>query len=69
MLRKRELVIPRGIEFISEWKDYVMPEGHCIVNKGVTGCGYTEMCIRNDLNVVLCSPRRLLLENKAENSI
>lgn len=69
MLRKKELVIPRGIEFISEWKDYVMPEGHCIVNKGVTGCGYTEMCIRNDLNVVLCSPRRLLLENKAEQHL
>ena len=60
------LVVPKGIEFISDWKDYVMPTGHCIVDKGVTGCGYTEMCLRNDLNVILCSPRRLLLENKAE---
>ena len=24
------------------------------------------MCIQNDLNVILCSPRKLLLENKAE---
>lgn len=63
---KNFIVVPEGIEFISNWKDYVMPTGHCIVDKGVTGCGYTEMCLRNDLNVILCSPRRLLLENKAE---
>ena len=66
MLKKKFLTVPEGIEFISNWKDYIMPEGHCIVDKGVTGCGYTEMCIQNDLNVILCSPRKLLLENKAE---
>ena len=63
---KNFIVVPEGIEFISNWKDYVMPTGHCIVDKGVTGCGYTEMCLRNDLKGILCSPRRLLLANKAE---
>lgn len=63
-MNKKELMVPKGTEFISDWKDYVIPVGHCIVNKGVTGCGYTEMCLRNDLNVILCSPRKLLLKNK-----
>ena len=58
--------VPFGIEYISEWADYVMPIGHCIVDKGITGCGYTEMCLTNNLDVILCSPRKLLLENKAE---
>lgn len=58
--------VPFGIKFISEWKEYNLPEGHCIVDKGVTGCGYTELGLQNDKNVILCSPRKLLLENKAE---
>lgn len=58
--------VPFGIKYISEWADYVMPIGHCIVDKGITGCGYTEMCLTNNLDVILCSPRKLLLENKAE---
>lgn len=66
MLKKSILKVPFGINYISEWKDYVIPSGHYIVDKGVTGCGYTEMCLTNNLNVVLCSPRRLLLENKMD---
>ena len=67
MIRKETIEIPRGIEYISQWKDYNLPRGeHCIVDKGVTGCGYTEFCLTNQDNVILCSPRKLLLENKAE---
>ena len=56
----------RDIKYISEWSEYVLPKGHCIVDKGVTGCGYTEYTLTNNLPVVLCSPRKLLLENKSE---
>lgn len=66
MLKKSILTVPYGINYISEWIDYKIPFSHCIVDKGVTGCGYTEMCLTNSLNIVLCSPRRLLLENKME---
>ena len=66
IMKRTVIEVPEGIKYISQWKDYVMPEGHCIVDKGVTGCGFTEMCLTNDLNVVLCSPRKMLLENKAE---
>ena len=68
-MNKITLKVPYGIKYISEWKEYSMPKGHCIVDKGVTGCGYTEMCLMNSLNVILCSPRRLLLENKAEQHV
>ena len=56
----------RDIKYISEWKEYSIPTGHCIIDKGVTGCGYTEYTLTNNLPTVLCSPRKLLLENKSE---
>ena len=65
-MERIEIEVPLNIKFISDWKEYRLPEGHCIVDKGVTGCGYTEYCLVNDTPVVLCSPRKLLLENKLE---
>ena len=59
------MTVPFGTRYISEWNDYELPSGQCIVDKGVTGCGYTELCLTNNRHVVLCSPRKMLLENKA----
>lgn len=36
------------------------------MNKRITGCGFTEYFLRNPYNVILCSPRRMLLENKVD---
>ena len=67
---KKTIIVPSGIRYISDWakrdggyrlEDYNFPH---IVNKQLTGCGFTEYCLRNDLNVILCSPRKILLENK-----
>ena len=63
---KHEILVPSDLEYISDWQDYSLPTGHCIVDKGVTGCGYTEYTLTNNLPTVLCSPRKLLLENKSE---
>lgn len=68
-MKKQVITVPNYIRYISEWKDYELPQGHVIVDKGVTGCGYTEYCLTNNLNVVLCSPRKLLLENKSDQHI
>jgi hypothetical protein len=66
-MKKITIKVPNtGIKYISEWKDYDLPRGHVIVDKGVTGCGYTEYTLTNNLPTVLCSPRKLLLENKSE---
>lgn len=69
MKTKIKINVPSGIKYISEWKDYELPQGHSIVDKGVTGCGYTEYCLTNKDNVVLCSPRKLLLENKRDQHL
>ena len=72
-MNKTEIIVPSGVRFISDWsngnygdqqyhlEDFAFPH---ILNKKITGCGYTEYCIINNQNLVLCSPRILLLENK-----
>ena len=41
-MKRIKQIVPKGIKYISEWIDYDLPRGHVIVDKGVTGCGYTE---------------------------
>lgn len=71
-MKKETLVVPAGIRYMSDWaemeggyrlEDYKFPH---IVNKQITGCGFTEYCLRNNLNIILCSPRKILLENKED---
>jgi hypothetical protein len=38
----------------------------CIINKQLPGCGFTEYCLRGPENVILCSPRKMLLKNKKD---
>ena len=63
-----KLIVPNGIRYISDWSNYSLEyyQFPHILNKTLTGCGFTEYCIRNPLNVILCSPRRILLENKED---
>ena len=65
-MNKQIINVPKGIRFISEWSEFSLPETPTIINKSITGCGFTEYCIRNNQNVILCSPRKILLENKEE---
>lgn len=62
------IIVPKGIRYISNWKDYNLSDFNFphILDKKIPGCGYTEYCITSSLNVVLCSPRKILLENKEE---
>ena len=65
-LNRNYLNVPIGIKYISDWQDFYLPQGHIIVNKIVTGCGFTEYCLNNNIPTILCSPRKVLLENKYE---
>ena len=56
--------VPKEIEYISEWKEFEYPLGHLILDKTICGCGFTEYCLNNNLPTILCSPRKVLLENK-----
>jgi len=67
-MEKIKLPVPADIRYISEWKDFdkYLPKEPFIMNKTITGCGYTEYCIRNIYNTIICSPRKVLLENKED---
>lgn len=67
-MNKTIINVPGDIRFISEWNNFLqeIKEFPCIIDKKLTGCGFTEWCISNNLNVILCSPRRVLLESKEE---
>ena len=57
------LNVPIGVRYISDWKELDLPKGHYILNKIVTGCGFTEYCLNNCQKLILVSPRKFLLEN------
>ena len=68
-MNKHVIEVPKEIRYISEWNEFPLQQlstGHCIVNKTITGCGYTHFCLTNDQPIILCSPRKFLLENKYE---
>ena len=65
-MNKTVLNVPRGIRFLSDWDGFALPENPSIINKQITGCGFTEWCIKSNINLVLCSPRIVLLENKED---
>ncbi len=71
-MNKTIIDVPRGIRYISEWANlsnnpFSIPDHPCIIDKGLTGCGFTEYCVNpqyNNENIILCSPRRILMKNK-----
>ena len=63
---KNKIIVPKGIRFIGKWKEFSLPNEVCIIDKQITGCGFTEYCLCNSSNVILVSPRKILLENKEE---
>ena len=60
------LDVPAGIRYISDWEGFELPEFPHIIDKQVTGCGFTEWAITSNINMIIASPRVILLENKAE---
>ena len=64
----REIIVPYGIRFISDWKEYNLGwfQFPHILDKKIPGCGFTEFCLTSKMPIILCSPRKILLENKEE---
>lgn len=63
---KISIDVPAGIRYISQWAEFEFKnfKSPCIINKTLPGCGMTEFAIRNNSNTIICSPRKMLLENK-----
>ena len=58
------------IEYVSQIDGFNLPVHPAIIDKQITGCGFTEFCINPDksnFDCVLCVPRRLLMNNKYEH--
>ena len=70
--------VPAGVKYLSDWNEFNFAnyfyrngnendqlERRCvIINKQIPGCGMTEYCLNGPEFVILCSPRKLLLQNK-----
>ena len=56
--------VPKGIRYISDWKEFEIFNFPHVLDKQIPGCGFTEYCLTNSENVVLCSPRKILMQNK-----
>ena len=76
-MEKHKIIVPKGIRYVGEidketqerlWLDYDLElyEFPHILNKKLTGCGYTEYCLKNKQKLILISPRKFLLENKED---
>ena len=67
-MNREKIIVPRGIRYIGEWNEFRFNKfpNKCIINKQLPGCGFTEYCINGPENVILCSPRKMLLENKKD---
>ena len=65
-MNKMIIKVPKGIRYINQWEGFKLPDHPCIIDKQITGCGFTEYCLTSPDNVILCSPRKILLENKEE---
>ena len=68
-MKKTKIIVPAGIRFMSQWKDFIIPSEPCIIDKKIPGCGFTEYCLTNSEDVILCSPRKLLLRNKEKQHL
>lgn len=65
-MNKEKIIVPKGVRYISEWEGYKLFDYPHIINKQIPGCGFTEWCLTNNEDIILCSPRKILLENKRD---
>ena len=74
IIDKGTITVAPGLEYITDWRDnngqfiidqYVL-SGRVIMNKTVTGCGFTTYCLVNGYHTILVSPRLRLIQDKLE---
>jgi len=68
-MEKIIIKVPKNIRFISDWENFKLPSGTSILDKQITGCGFTEYCLTNEEDIILCSPRKILLEDKTQQHL
>ena len=69
MIQKLEPIqVPQGIRYLGNWNEFRFENfpDRCILNKQLPGCGFTEYCLKGDEDVILTSPRIMLINNKKD---
>lgn len=64
--------VPAGYRYISEIPNFKINDFPHTLNKQIPGCGFTEYCIdpaKNSEDIILCSPRKILLKNKYDQHV
>ena len=67
-MEKIIIKVPGQYRYMGEWNEFIdlFPRFPHIMDKQVPGCGFTDWCLTNPDNVILCSPRNMLILNKWE---
>ena len=69
MIQKLEPIqVPQGIRYLGNWNEFRFENfpDRCILDKQLPGCGFTQYCLLGDEDVILTSPRIMLINNKAD---
>lgn len=66
MKEKVVLQVPKGIRYISDYEKqgFHLEDFPYILDKKIPGCGFTSWILTNSQNIILASPRKMLMENK-----
>ena len=66
MKEKVILQVPKGIRYIDDYEKqgFHLEDFPYILDKKIPGCGFTSWILTNSQNIILASPRKMLMENK-----
>lgn len=67
MIQETQILAPKGTRYLSEIPNFTEIPLNCLFNKARTGCGATELAIRNDVPTLIAMPTIELVRNKTEN--
>lgn len=59
------ITAPKGATYLSQFMDELPV--NCLFNKGVTGCGGTELALRDNNDTIIAMPTIALVKNKSDN--
>lgn len=69
MIKKFEPIqVPMGIRYLGNWEEFKFNKfpDRCILDKELPGCGFTQYCLTGEEDIILCSPRIMLINNKKD---
>ena len=63
---KTIIQVPKGIRYFNEFEQcgFHLDDYPYILDKKMPGCGFTSWALTNSQNIILASPRKMLMRNK-----